>query len=340
MDKRISNGTFIFNFIWDCDYDLYRKTGTAVKVSVYIPNRGAFWVLMDNCGKLQRGRRYIYMNNKNLTMHDKLFVGSGKTASVFIDENFFPHFDGLADWQKNCIYPCIRNLRRAFLLYTSGDVSTPNHTALSAEERQAILEAIKEVEDKFNSMPIASMPNAVNPVAEAEEDGTASVEDTTADEGETPFARVENVASLGEEVLSAIQNGIVSSNGSVDGMVIRHGDTEYKFKQEGNELVLYSREVKGKAVETAPAEENTPVPCETKRKTVSVVLVTDDEGLTEFVKGEFYPVMDGTETFNGTMYYPVRNANGEKRYLSVHRAKVVEIFAEPPKEEDKEVAMA
>ena len=67
-----------------------------------------------------------------------------------------------------------------------------------------------------------------------------------------------------------------------------------------------------------------------RRRTEQMVEITNDEGLTEFVKGSLYTLL-AIASLDGTQFYKVANDNGEERYIRASRAELVDVYDEPPK---------
>lgn len=102
---------------------------------------------------------------------------------------------------------------------------------------------------------------------------------------------------------------------------------EYRIIEEGNRAVLQYRVI-GNSSNNESKIENKSVVQKIERKTIKKAFLVNDEGLNEFAKGNFYDYVRD----DGVDFIIIKNDNGEERFLSKNRIKMVNVYSEPPVE--------
>lgn len=107
------------------------------------------------------------------------------------------------------------------------------------------------------------------------------------------------------------------------------GNREYRISEENGRAILQFREI-GESVENKNEEKN-PHEYEVKksRKKETIAFMIDSTGLNEFVNRRFYPIFA-----NNSEYVTLVNEYGEHREINRNRVRILDVFAEPPFEEE------
>jgi hypothetical protein len=65
------------------------------------------------------------------------------------------------------------------------------------------------------------------------------------------------------------------------------------------------------------------------RKTITIAKMKNADGLTEFINGNFYPVVN-KEYYRSQEFYTLIADNGDERKINANRLELIEVYAEPP----------
>lgn len=157
--------------------------------------------------------------------------------------------------------------------------------------------------------------------------GAAVVVEKTAE-----WKRIDDiVSSVNPDDLNKIIDALRNENKTV------FNGREYRILEDGGRAIMQYREITSaapeKPVESTP---ETPVVVQKQRRKIRLARMVDPSGLTEFVKGHFYNIRGADLDF-----VKIENENGQIRSINLNRVELVDVFSEPPiNEENKEAVMA
>ena len=316
--------------VYNANYQHYFTAGTATKVTMVIGNHGSFSALYNAIEKKTK----ISRNYKDFPFYNRLFAKGERYFDNRTD--IAKVFGNMEDWKKEGLQKCVCELRRAWQIFLAGDKFRTDCVPLTLDEQNLVFAKIRDVEQKFMMMLQANQANTPANGGEGDANSTA----TTA--SGTEFAKV-SVSTLSEGEINFIQS-LINEKASVDGVSGVYNGKEYKLKQTETAIELYCRD----AVYTVADADNggegdadTASVQADERATETMAVVDNDDGLTEFVKGEFYKVDGSSQTFGGNTYHCLVNANGEKRFVSANRVRLVQVYQDAPKSGvESEKAMA
>lgn len=249
-------------------------------------------------------------------------VDTGKTSIQSFADTTNEHIYGLTstnnytedEFFNNAIYnttpevlfvlqKCVKELDRSFR----------NHTVknnIDVTEQGAVYQQLKEFRKRFEeavSKAASNINNNTNNVVNEWKSIDDIVNEVTPDE-------LNNVVVNLNEHKPAIFNG-----------------REYRIIEENNRAVLQYREIGNEnRVAEIPEKQHIPITPVVVRKKEKLAYMVDTTGLSEFAEGQFYPIIE-----NNGDYYVLLNDDGEKRNIHRQRLQILEVFTEPPVEEEE-----
>ena len=332
-----------FEFIVQPDYICYGVKAHYFKVSGIVCHRngngGMYWdvfsvIINQQTGASQRqGKIKIdWKHVKNAaygaTM-GRLMCGTAAVGKWYASE--------ATQQQKDWYNTCLTFLHGALYKVNNGDamLSTGSRVAM----RKAVDDINAQLQDLKNGAQTTldigtgetiwtQAATADSPVDGCYVMGVPSEEDDGAKQEEAPaeFKDIPDsmLTGFSTEEFTEIVNGVTA-----DSIYVK-GDYEYRYEKELKRIQY--RPATGKAVAAeAPVNDHMNADEIRVRKAKTMARMVNSAGLTAFMDGNLYDIVDGSaRTFNGRRYVSVVNDNGDECFLDDNRIKLEMVYVESP----------
>jgi hypothetical protein len=199
---------------------------------------------------------------------------------------------------------CLNNIKTAFKRYCKAD------NRIDGTEKQKINRFIDDMNNQFfNNFG-------------CEGEGTQKESSNTQSYGWVS-CDVDNMTN--EDMINIAK--MLSEQGNPSNGILYKGEL-YRISNDGENLGMVLQkfsETESESIEVS--NNNTPI--ETVRKMIQMAKMKNADGLTEFINGNFYPVVN-KEYYNGIEFVTIVNDNGEERKIKINRLELIQVFNEPP----------